>query len=66
MARCLIGLGANLGDRQATLSRAVAELATTSGIVVLGQSRWHETAPVGGPAGQATFLNGALTLETSL
>jgi 2-amino-4-hydroxy-6-hydroxymethyldihydropteridine diphosphokinase len=66
MARCLIGLGANLGDRQATLSRAVAELAATPAVVLARQSRWYETAPVGGPAGQAAYLNGALTLETTL
>ncbi|HVC92083.1 MAG TPA: 2-amino-4-hydroxy-6-hydroxymethyldihydropteridine diphosphokinase [Pirellulales bacterium] len=66
MACCLIGLGANLGDRQATLSRAVAELASTPATVLLRQSRWHETAPVGGPLGQTAYLNGALTLETSL
>ncbi len=66
MARCLIGLGANLGDRQATLSRAVAELASSPTTVLLGQSRWFETAPVGGPVGQTAYLNGAVTLETSL
>ena len=66
MARCLIGLGANLGDRQATLSRAVAELASTPATVLMRQSRWYETAPVGGPVGQAAYLNSALTLETSL
>ncbi|HUY35183.1 MAG TPA: 2-amino-4-hydroxy-6-hydroxymethyldihydropteridine diphosphokinase [Pirellulales bacterium] len=66
MAHCLIGLGANLGDRHATLSRAVAELAATPAIAVTRQSRWHETAPVGGPAGQAAYLNGALRLDTSL
>ncbi|HEV3024874.1 MAG TPA: 2-amino-4-hydroxy-6-hydroxymethyldihydropteridine diphosphokinase [Pirellulales bacterium] len=66
MARCLIGLGANLGDRQATLSCAVARLASTAGVTIESQSRWHETAPVGGPAGQAKYLNGALALETLL
>ncbi|HEV3006985.1 MAG TPA: 2-amino-4-hydroxy-6-hydroxymethyldihydropteridine diphosphokinase [Pirellulales bacterium] len=66
MARCLIGLGANLGDRQATLSCAVARLASTAGVTIESQSRWHETAPVGGPAGQAKYLNGALAIQTSL
>ncbi len=38
----------------------------TGGIAVAAVSRWHETAPVGGPSGQGPFLNGALLLETSL
>jgi 2-amino-4-hydroxy-6-hydroxymethyldihydropteridine diphosphokinase len=32
----------------------------------LARSRWHETAPVGGPGGQPSFLNGAALLDTLL
>jgi 2-amino-4-hydroxy-6-hydroxymethyldihydropteridine diphosphokinase len=66
MSLCLIALGSNLGDRVATLDAAVRRLGEIPGIAVLKSSRWHETAPVGGPAGQGKFLNGAVLLETSL
>jgi 2-amino-4-hydroxy-6-hydroxymethyldihydropteridine diphosphokinase len=62
----LIGLGSNLGDRQATLEGAVAALRDTPGVVVEQVSSFHETEPVGGPAGQGWFLNAAAALETSL
>lgn len=66
MPRCLIGLGANLGDRAATLSQAVERLASSDGVTLLAQSRWIETASIGGPAGQPPFLNGAATIDTKL
>ncbi len=61
-----ISLGSNLGDREATLDAAVAALAETPGIAVRSVSTYHETAPVGGPAGQGAFLNAAARLETTL
>jgi 2-amino-4-hydroxy-6-hydroxymethyldihydropteridine diphosphokinase len=66
MPFCLIGLGANFGDRQATLSAAVARLRQQPAVQVVATSPWFETAPVGGPAGQAAYLNGALLVETAL
>ena len=66
MAGCLIGLGSNLGNRQETLDRAVARLSRLPNVLLVARSRWHETAPVGGPPGQGPFLNGAVLLETSL
>jgi len=66
MSHCLIGLGANLGDRRAALDRAADGLAQLPRSRCLARSRWHETRPVGGPAGSPTFLNGAVRLETSL
>lgn len=66
MPTCLIGLGANLGDRRETLQRAVELLARHSEISVPRVSRWCETRPVGGPADQPAYLNGAATLETTL
>jgi 2-amino-4-hydroxy-6-hydroxymethyldihydropteridine diphosphokinase len=62
----LIGLGSNLGDRQATLAGAIAALAETPGVIVRRVSSFHETEPVGGPAGQGMFLNAAAALETTL
>jgi 2-amino-4-hydroxy-6-hydroxymethyldihydropteridine diphosphokinase len=66
MPRSLIGLGSNLGDRSQTLARAVQMLRAQPGVAILAQSSWHGTAPVGGPAGQGEFLNGALVVETVL
>lgn len=62
----LIALGSNLGDRRATLDRAIADLEDVPGVVVTAVSSYHETAPVGGPGGQGAFLNAAAALETSL
>ena len=56
-----LGLGSNLGDRRATLDRAVGALGR-----VVAVSRYHETRPVGGPAGQGAFLNAAAVVETDL
>ncbi|HEY2883519.1 MAG TPA: 2-amino-4-hydroxy-6-hydroxymethyldihydropteridine diphosphokinase [Pirellulales bacterium] len=65
MAQALVGLGSNIGDRQALLNRAVAELAASPHTTVLRTSRWLETQPVGGAPGQGEYLNGAVLLETS-
>lgn len=62
----LIGLGSNLGDRKAHLDSAVVGLASVLGVAVQAVSSYHETTPVGGPAGQGAFLNAAAALETSL
>ena len=66
MTRCLLALGANLGDRAATLRKALQFISQLPDTQLLARSTWHETTPVGGPAGQASFLNGAVLLETSL
>jgi 2-amino-4-hydroxy-6-hydroxymethyldihydropteridine diphosphokinase len=60
-----VGLGANLGDREATIRRAVALLAATPGIEIVAVSTLRETDPVG-YADQPRFLNGAAALETEL
>lgn len=62
----LIALGANLGDRRATLDGAVAALAAEPGLAVLGVSPWIETRSVGGPDGQPDYLNGAARLACEL
>ena len=65
MTRAYIGLGANLGDREATIRAAVAALGEEDGIEVVAVSALRETEPVGvGP--QPLFLNGAAELETTL
>ena len=61
-----IALGSNLGDRQSHLGQALALLRAQPGISVGKVSRFHETAPVGGPAGQGNFLNAAAELQIDL
>ena len=63
--QALIAFGANLGDRESNWHE-VLSLLPSHGIQVLRSSRLFETAPVGGPLGQATFLNAALTVQTTL
>lgn len=66
MERACIGIGSNLGDRKATIGRAVAALGETDGVTVVAESPLAETAPAGGPEGQPPFLNAAVVVETSL
>jgi 2-amino-4-hydroxy-6-hydroxymethyldihydropteridine diphosphokinase len=61
--RAYLGLGSNLGDRLATLQRAV-DLLDAEGVRVTASSRVWETDPVGGPAGQPSFLNAVVEVET--
>ena len=60
MTRAYVGVGANLGDREATIETAVAAL---PGVVAV--SRLRETEPVG-VVDQPAFLNGAVALDTEL
>jgi 2-amino-4-hydroxy-6-hydroxymethyldihydropteridine diphosphokinase len=62
--RAYVGLGANLGDREATMHRAV-ELLAGDGVEVVGVSAFRETEPVG-YTDQPRFLNAAVALETEL
>ena len=66
MARCLLGFGANLGDRRKTLECSVDVLRAVENVKVVAVSRWHRSQPVGGPAGQGEFLNGVVVVETAL
>ncbi len=60
MLDLVIGLGANLGNRRASLSKAVEMLEQVGRPV--GLSRLYESAPVGGPP-QPHFLNAAARLH---
>src|SRR5262245_16407735 len=65
-ATAYIALGSNLGDRRRLLDQALVELRKHPAIAVARASTYHETAPVGGPPGQGTYLNAAAELETNL
>jgi len=65
MARVYVGLGANLGDREATIRRALELLDSDQDVRVVAVSTLRETDPVGF-ADQPRFLNGAALIETDL
>jgi 2-amino-4-hydroxy-6-hydroxymethyldihydropteridine diphosphokinase len=60
-----VGLGANLGDRESTLRRAVELLDEEPGVDVVAVSSFRETDPVG-YTDQPRFLNAAVALATDL
>ena len=66
MPRCLIALGANLGDALSNLSQAAAAVARLPGVQVDQVSRLVETAPVGGPPNQPRFVNAAAAISARL
>ncbi len=65
MARALVALGSNLGDRARTIELACEAICRLPGTCVVARSKLHETAPVGGPP-QGDFLNAAVEVETRL
>lgn len=60
-----VGIGSNLGDREAHLARAIELLSAEDGIEVTAVSQIRETEPVG-PVDQGPFLNGAVQVATEL
>jgi 2-amino-4-hydroxy-6-hydroxymethyldihydropteridine diphosphokinase len=65
MTSAYVGLGSNLGDREAMLRSALEQLAAEPGVEVVGVSAFRDTAPVG-IADQPRFLNAAAAVETLL
>ena len=59
--RAFLGMGSNLGDREAFLREAVGSLAN-----VVAVSPVYETDPVGGPGGQGAYLNIVVEIDTDL
>jgi 2-amino-4-hydroxy-6-hydroxymethyldihydropteridine diphosphokinase len=68
MARAVLALGSNLGDREGFLTFAVSSLSRLPQTRVLKESKRRETEPVDVPAGfeHLKFLNGAVLIETAL
>lgn len=65
MTRAYIGLGANLGEPETTIRRALVLLEEQPGITVAAVSSLRETDPVG-YLEQPRFVNGAAALDTEL
>ena len=65
MAVAYLGVGSNIGDRQAHIQKAVALLREHEHIQVQSVSALIETEPEGGLP-QGKFLNGAIKINTDL
>jgi 2-amino-4-hydroxy-6-hydroxymethyldihydropteridine diphosphokinase len=65
VTRAYVGLGANLGDREATLRTALERLAAEPGIELVAVSSFRETEPFG-YLDQPRFVNAAAAVETEL
>jgi len=65
MARAYIGIGSNLGDRQAHVTMARQSLANLPRTRLVACSRSQETEPMG-PPGQGRYLNAAAAIDTQL
>ena len=64
-----LGLGANIGDRLATLRAAVLALTEHAALSIdptADVASLYETEPVGGPSDQPVFLNSVVRVRTSL
>ncbi|HET6883115.1 MAG TPA: 2-amino-4-hydroxy-6-hydroxymethyldihydropteridine diphosphokinase [Pirellulales bacterium] len=66
MARALVALGSNLGDRAIALTAAASAIGKLPATQLLANSSWIESAAVGGPPDQPSFLNGAVLVQTPL
>ena len=68
MSDVFLGLGGNLGDREALLAEALRKLDSTPGIKVASVSSLYETEPVndGAAPGPDWFLNGVAQIETDI
>lgn len=66
-----LALGANLGDREATIRAAIQAVDALAKTCVVASSSLHETTAVtlgdeSSSTAQPDYLNGAITIETSL
>lgn len=66
MVACLLGLGSNVGDREATLRAAFEEIDALPDVRLRKNSEWHRSPPLGGPPDQGEFLNAAALVETTI
>ncbi|NUT71476.1 2-amino-4-hydroxy-6-hydroxymethyldihydropteridine diphosphokinase [Pseudarthrobacter sp. C4D7] len=64
--KAVLALGSNLGERNETLTEAVADLVDPPEVRLLAVSPVVQTKAVGGPPGQPDFLNMVITVETIL
>lgn len=61
----VVAVGANLGDREATITSAIASLDRVDGLEIIAVAPYVETDPVGGPD-QPDYLNTVLIARSRL
>jgi 2-amino-4-hydroxy-6-hydroxymethyldihydropteridine diphosphokinase len=66
MGIALVGFGANLGEAEQTYLEVISRLHAFPGIGVICAGRLFLTNPVGGPANQPRYHNGAILCEVDL
>lgn len=66
MALAYLGLGSNLGERQANIDAARRGLAMLPDSILIKNAAIYATKPVGGPPDQGEFLNSASLVDTFL
>jgi 2-amino-4-hydroxy-6-hydroxymethyldihydropteridine diphosphokinase len=66
IVRALVAFGANLGDPQSQLGKALNQLQHGPRISVVRTSSLYSTIPAGGPDNQTPYLNAAASLTTDL
>ncbi|MDP4585870.1 MAG: 2-amino-4-hydroxy-6-hydroxymethyldihydropteridine diphosphokinase [Microbacteriaceae bacterium] len=69
MTRAVVAMGANLGDRSATIAAAMEQLGSTDGVTVVGVSSLLETVairPDGPDDSHPNYLNGVALADTTL
>lgn len=64
MGKAALSLGSNLGDRRATITRAISAL-EQNGVTILARSADYLTDPWG-PVKQERFVNACILVETAL
>lgn len=66
MVTAYIGVGSNLGDRQANIKHALAMLIETPQIEIRRISAMFDNPAVGGAEGSPNYLNAAVEIQTTL
>jgi len=66
MVTCYLGIGSNLGNRKKNITLALGKIKRLKDTKLIRASKFIQTDPVGGPAGQGKFLNAAAKISTVL
>jgi 2-amino-4-hydroxy-6-hydroxymethyldihydropteridine diphosphokinase len=66
MPTCLLGLGSNVGDREATLRAALTEIDSLPNVRLVRHSTFFRTRPLGMSPDQEEFLNGAAVIDATV
>ncbi|MFQ5953159.1 MAG: 2-amino-4-hydroxy-6-hydroxymethyldihydropteridine diphosphokinase [Candidatus Omnitrophota bacterium] len=65
MATVYLGIGSNVGNKEANFKEAISRLEASGKVEIVAQSAFYQTTPEGGPP-QEDYLNGVLKIKTEL